>query len=385
MIFLSSLAFIVSLTACHHQSKKNKQQKIIVAQERAAVKKLYFSGILSPISTLPVVSPVGGNIVAVSFVYGQRIVAGEKIIVLNSPSLAESYRKAVDDFLHKKQSYLTGKTTFIGTQALHKAGVISENDYVSGKTQYDNAVLNYYESKYALEKVLKKAHMDSAEVESLSLSDTDKVNAILERHFHNIAITAPGSGVALFPPKKSGNDEDSHTSGKLRVGDSVKEGDLLLSIGDLSGLSATFDVSEVDVNSIHQNMTVVVTGTAFPNAVLHGVITSVSAQANQSDSNEGNGLSMFAVKINITQIDPKIMAKIRVGMTAKFEIDIHSPPHILLPVNAVSQRNGHNVVTIIDATGQEKTVPVLVGETSPNHIVIISGIKAGDKVVVPSS
>ena len=57
----------------------------------------------------------------------------------------------------------------------------------------------------------------------------------------------------------------------------------------------------------------------------------------------------------------------------------------MLPVNAVTEKNGVSVVTILDAQGKTKTVPVVTGDTTPIDVVIISGIKVGDKVVIPTS
>src|SRR3990167_6884747 len=381
IILLLSCVFL--LTACDQKNKKNKIQKtqIIVAKLETPVKKLYFTGDLFPISTSAVISPVGGNISAIDFTYGERVKDGQKLLIIDSKPLSDSYRKAVNDFLTKKQAYVTGKTTFAGTEVLYKAGVIAKNDYISAQKLFDSAKLDYLQSQYALEKVLRTAKVDSKKIESLSLSDTTKVNTILERRFQHIEIPATGTGVALFPQPKT-NSAGGTTSGKLRVGDSVKEGDLLLSIGDLSGLSATFDVSEVDIDRIRENMAVIVTGNAFPGTQLKGVVTAVSVQANQGGGG-GGGLSMFTVKINIPKIAVDVIKKIRVGMTAKFEIDIKGTPHIMLPVNAVTQQNGNNVVMVSDANGKIKATPVLVGETSSTQIVIISGVNVGDKVVVP--
>lgn len=379
-IFLLFLCIFL-LTACDHENKKNKVQKtrVIVATLKTPVKKLYFTGTLLPITTNSVISPVGGNISAIHFAYGERVQDGQVLLVIDSRELSKTYREAVSDYLKKKQAYITGKTTFAGTKALYQAGVISQNDFISAKTTYDNTALDYLQSQFALEKVLKTANIDFQKIETLSLSDTEKVNAVLETHFRHIQIPATGTGVALFPQPKRNSGGD--TSGKLAVGDTVKENDLLLSIGNLTGLSASFNVSEIDIDRIHRKMPVIITGSAFPGAQLHGVVTAVSVQADQDSGGEG-GLSMFSVKINIPRVDEEIMEKIRVGMTAKFEIDIPGVPHIMLPVNAVTRSNGNDTVTLLVAPGKEKTVPVIVGETSPTDIVIINGVQVGDKVVV---
>lgn len=375
---------VILLVSCHGDHKKTKEKtNIIVAREQTPIQRLYFTGSLSPIQTIPVISPVAGNIVKREFEYGERVDKGKVLFVIDSKSLADDYHKDVSDFIQKKQAYETGATSFQGTQVLFKAGVIAKEDYTNDKTSYENKKLDYLEAKYKLEKVLKTANInaqkvDVNKVESLSLADTNRVNELLQKHFRNIEIKAPGSGVALFPKKLMTG--ASQVSGKLETGYPVKAEQLLLSIGDLSGLSATFNVSEVDIDRIKDNMPVIVTGSAFPGDKLDGYICAVSVQANQ-DANNG-GLSMYSVSIEIPTVKPEVMKKIRVGMTAKFEVDIKGEPRIMIPVDAVFQQNGKSVVTVLDAKNKPHIVPVETGITTPTDVVIISGIKAGDKILV---
>lgn len=377
------LVCVLMLPGCHSKNKsKQPQQKeqIVVAASKASVQRLYFAGTLAPIQMVPVVSPVAGNISELHFTYGQHIAENQKLLVIQSKPLSEDYRKAVTDFLQKKQSYASGKLSFEGTQALYTAGVVSRDEFTTEKTQYENKSLDYLQSQYALERVLRTANIDPKTIEALSLAQTKEVNEILQRHFRHIEINAPAAGVALFPTGRSS--DDSSSSGKITVGASIKEGQLLLSIGDLSGLSASFDVSEEDIDRIHENMPVLVTGSAFPGAELKGFISTVSAQATPSGGG-GGGLSMYSVSIKIPTVDPDVMKKIRVGMDAKFEVDITSPAHVMLPVNAVVENNGMTTVTVLDSQGKQKTVPVVTGNTTPTEVVIISGVNPGDKVVIP--
>lgn len=369
------------LSACHDKNKSEQVKKthIIVAKEETPVKKLYYTGALNPIQTLGVVTPVAGNIVSIDFNYGERVKKGQVLLIIHSRPLAENYQKAITDFIHKKQAYSTAQDDFAGTQALYNAGAIAKNDYDSAKTQFENSALDYLQSRYELEKVLHTASVDSKKIEALSISDTETVNAILQKRFQHIEVLAPDAGVALFPTETT-DSSGNKTDGKLTQGMEIKEGQLLLQIGDLTGLSATFDVSEVDIDSIKKGMSVLVTGDAFPNHVLTGYVEAVSAQAKQNSGE--SGLSMFVVKIKIPNVDQEIMKKIRVGMTAKFEIDIKSAPRIILPIKAIAESNGITTATILDAQGKEKKVSVVTGDTTPAEVVVVSGIKVGDRVVI---
>lgn len=382
LIFIFLLLSIIGITSCEAKSKHTQKTHIIVAKLETPVQQLYFTGTLDPIQTVPVVSPIAANVVSMNFAYGQRIQNNQLLFVLSSSTLADNYRKAINNYLQKKLAYTTKEQNFSGMQSLYDAEAIAKNDYTASKSELDNAKLDFLQAQYDLESVLRTASVDPEKIEKLTISDTDQVNKLLERRFRHVEILSPGAGIALFPPQKSdsGGSSSDVSSGKLSAGASVKQDELLLSIGDLSGLSASFNVSEVDIYRIHNGMPVIVTGSAFPGKKLQGVISTVSAQANQGGST--GGLSMYAVSVKIPNVDPKTMERIRVGMTAKFQINIDSQPRIMLPLSAVSEKNGGSVVTILDANGKDKEVSVVTGRTTMTDVVIESGIKVGDKVVV---
>lgn len=384
IIFLVAFTSLFLLTSCNSQTKKQKQKdEIIVAKEQTPERKLFFSGILSPIDTTAVIAEIAGNITSMQFSYGERVKAGETLFVISSPQLANEYHKAVKDFLAKKEAYVNGKSSFAGTQALYDAGALSKDDYVTAKTQYDNNALDYLQSEYALQNVLRTANIDPKTIETLSLSDTKRVNLLLQRRFRQIEIKAPADGIALFPLKSDKTAGSDDSSGKLMVGSAIKQGQLLLSIGNLSGLKATFQASEEDIDRLHKDMAVLVTGSAFPGDVLHGFISSVSAQASEGGGGMNGGSGTYAIDVKIPKVDPKTMNKIRVGMSAKFEIVIKSSSQIMLPIQAVSHQGSTAQVTLLNADGKKSVVPVITGETTPTDIVIISGVKVGDKIVVP--
>lgn len=382
LILIFLLLNIIGINSCEAKSKSVKKTHIIVAKLETPVQKLYFTGTLDPIQTLPVVSQIAGDVVSMHFTYGERIQNNQLLFVLSSSALADSYRKTINNYLQKKQAYAMSQQNFEGMKTLYDAGAVSKNDYETNKAQLDNAKLDFLEAQYDLEHVLRTAAVDPEKVEKLTIADTDTINKLLQKHFHHIAIFSPGAGIALFPAQKSGSSgSGSDTSGgKLTVGAPVKQDELLLSIGDLTGLSAVFNVSEVDIYRIHKGMPVTVTGSAFPGETLQGVVSAVSAQASQGGAS--GGLSMYAVSVKIPNVDAKTMKRIRVGMTAKFEIDIGSQSRIMLPLQAVQEKNGTSVVTILDANGKEKEVSVVTGRTTMTDVVIESGIKVGDKVVV---
>ncbi len=353
----------------------------VTAKLQTQVTRLYYKGSLSPLTSTSVLSPVEGNITKLFFKYGAFVKKDQTLVLIDSTKLADDYREAITKYLQAKDAFGTGKQTYEGTVALYKAGVISSNDYATGKSQYETNVLNYYQAKFSLEKILAQANVDPKSIESLSIVDTKQVNQILQRQFSNIMVHAPADGVALFPvaSESSGNDK----TGKLTVGSEVKQGQLILSIGDLSGFSVVLPVSEISINKIKPGLSAIVTGDAFPGITLKGVVTSVANQANPDNSGGGNGMSLFNIEVQMPSITAEQQQIIHVGMTATIEIDINNPPRVLLPIQAVFQKNNQNMVTIVDPKTQtQRDVPVITGDTTLTDVVIVKGVNPGDVVVV---
>lgn len=386
--FIFIIVTIFSVGGCQKdEGKKTEEQQpnIVVAKRQTPVIKLFFSGALEPIDTFPVVSPLDARVAAIKFDYGENVIKGQELFLLSSEQLADNYRKAVTDYLQKKDSYNNGVESYQGSLALYKAGIVSQETFNTAKSQYENTVLSFFQSRYQLETVLRHANIDIKNIEGLSLADTDKINKILHRRFRNIIVKAPGTGVALFPTQdqtSNGTDGDQK-SGKLEVGTQLKKGQLMLNIGDLSGLSVKISVNEININKIKVGMPAIITGDAFPEYTLKGHVSEVATQAIPTQGGDGGGLSTFSVHVSIPKITEQERKVIRVGMTAKIQINIKEKSQIVLPMQAVVVKNGQSQVTIMDEKGQRRTIIVETGSTTPEgNIVIYKGIKPGDKVIV---
>ena len=380
--WLGVLILIGFLVGCQNQQKqtaKLKKETIITAKLHTPVVPLYYNGVLAPIQLILVLSPVNGRIADLNFKYGEFVVQGQSLLVIDSAKLTQNFRKSITDYLQKKGAFANSAEKFQGTEALYRAGVISREEYLTGKNQYQTAQLNFFQSQFAMEKVLKLAGVDIPGIERLTLADKEEITKILKRQFKHIVIRAKGSGIALFPLKSSqGSDNGAKL---LNVGHQVKQNQLLLSIGNLSGLSAKIDVSEVNINRIKKGMSAIVTSSAFPGITLHGQVSNVSSQAHTSQG--GSGSSMFTVLVKIPKLAKKYKKIIRVGMTAKIEIDIKKHPVIMVPIAAVFQKGGGAAVTIIDKKGKRRVVSVVTSFTTSKEVAIVQGIKKGDRVVVP--
>ena len=237
------------------------------------------------------------------------------------------------------------------------------------------------QSKFELETLLHKIHIDPREIEKLSLADQDQLAPLLTKQFDHIDIKATGSGVALFPIDQGGDTSSDDISDALHVGSKLSEGQLMLSIGDLSGLSVDLVASEDSINRLHPGMPATITSDAFPGIHLQGKVSSVSLQA-EPNASGGRSLSQFPLHVIVPTVSSEDLVHIKVGMTCKVQLNIVADSALMVPLSAVVFDGHHAIVRQRLKDGTIKKVIVVTGLTTPSEVVIVSGLKAGDQVLM---
>jgi multidrug efflux pump subunit AcrA (membrane-fusion protein) len=210
----------------------------------------------------------------------------------------------------------------------------------------------------------------------LSIANIDKVTQAmhLKMSSENLRIVSPAQGVVLGTSK---NEEESK---KVIKGDTVKQGDVLAVIGDMSGLSVRIKVNELTINQLKVAQKVKISGIAFPDDLLSGVIQRVDRQGETANG----GLPTFTVEVIAKGLSQKQKRDIHVGMSAKVEIDVDGGAELMVPIAAVSENEGVSSVRLYDEnSGKTKQVKVETGKTTIDSVAILSGLNVGDKIIVP--
>jgi len=390
--YLITLILIATLLACSlwlkrhgspHQSFSQNSHSLYQVKMKSHKQSLYYNATISPLTNTPVLSPVAGQVAKMSFRYGETLKKGQTLAVIVSADLAENYRKDINDYLAKKDAYQRDREKHQSAIMLFNAGVISKDELKQAESQLQSDMLNLNQSRFELEKVLKLVGIEMKQIDNIELSQTSAVNALLDRQFHDIVVKSPASGIALFPEQsQSANSEKSSSGGQINVGSEVKQNDLLLMIGDFSGLSIIINVAESDINKVTTGMPASITGEAFPGIELHGKVEAVSSQAQPAQS--GEGPSSFQVVIRVAKMTAEQRKVLHVGMSARVELSIRQPPTLTIPFKAVHfDHNGLPEVTVVKS-GQNIATPVQTGVTTQDEITIIGGLKQGDTILVPN-
>ena len=172
-----------------------------------------------------------------------------------------------------------------------------------------------------------------------------------------------------------------------KAGETSEAGKVLCSIYDLSYLTMTLSVDELDISDIEVGQKVSITADAVEGKTYTGVVTKVSVAGTSS-----GGTTTYPVTVRIDETEGLLP-----GMNVDAAITLESASDVLaIPAGALNR--GNTVLVTADSpsaaggTPQENagevyhSVPVEIGASDSSYIEIRSGLQEGDTVAyIPQS
>lgn len=184
--------------------------------------------------------------------------------------------------------------------------------------------------------------------------------------------------------------------------DTVSMGTELVEVTNYSNLEMVVNVDELDISKVKVGQTAQIDVSALPDTEFTGTVTSVSKEANESET---SSVAQYAVNVKINK-----PAGIKVGMTAEAVITTESKENVLtVPIEAVQTQGDQYYVQVSAAEGvttsteteqQEQTSgtdketnaaalqgtqkTVEVGLQNDEVAEIVSGLSEGEEVILPT-
>jgi HlyD family secretion protein len=183
-------------------------------------------------------------------------------------------------------------------------------------------------------------------------------------------VVAPRDGTVVYTTDWKGD--------KRKVGDSCWRGQRVVEIPNLNKMKAKGEVDEVDAGKIAVGERVTFRLDSHPDDELHGTITQ-AARTVQQQSGTKNPVKVLNVDIAIDKTDP---AKMRPGMRFQGTVELaRSRNVVVIPRNAVFVAAKGPIVYRRGVFGVAQ-VPVKLGRENDKLVEVLSGLSAGDRVLV---
>ncbi len=287
-------------------------------------------------------SPVQGRVLEVRARLGDRVKAGDILLVVDSPDIAQAYSEFIkeeSDLTYAIRAYELAKDLY-ETKALPLKDLKqAENDLVKAKAEFRRA----------------KERLLSLRVPAAELDKPIDKQQITSR----FDMRSPLTGTVV---------ERTVTPGQSVGGDPSQ---VLFTVADLDTLQVVADIYERDLDLIHPGLTAMVTVEAYPDASFAAAVAAIGDVVDQNTRT-----------IKVRAWVDNASHKLKPEMFARLHIDIsEGKDFITIPKEAVLEIDGKEYVYLAQPDGQYVKQEVKVGSTADDHLRILQGLKPGDRVV----
>ena len=421
------LAMIVGFTV--HQSSKNVstvQTGKVLHQDLATV--VSASGEIKPKTYANIGANAFGKITHLYVKEGDHVKKGQLLAQLenvqsaadvnaNAASLQAAQTDAMAseaalktsqaDLVRAQADYDRNKMDWERAQSLYKDGLIAKSDFDSRKNAWSTADAGLVQAQSRVAQA--KAQKDSAE------GHISQAKATLVHYsdlLQKTTNTAPFDGVVTNLPVREGE--------TVVVGIQNAQGSTLMTIADMSVITAEVKVDETDIVNVHLGQPAEVTIDAIPKKIFHGNVSEIgdnaiirSSGVSTSQSNTASEEAKdFKVVVTLTDAPQEL----RPGLSTTAKITTATRSNALaVPIQALTMRTKDQVdqqnstpgsvhaaaPDTKDAAAKPKKaddiqgvflvrnkkavfVPVTTGITGTTDIEVLNGLKEGDEVITGS-
>ncbi|MGA2414090.1 MAG: efflux RND transporter periplasmic adaptor subunit [Candidatus Sulfotelmatobacter sp.] len=318
------------------------------------------------------------------------------------------------DLLRAQADYARNKMDWERAQNLYKDGLIAKSDFDSRQNAWATADSGLVQAKARVAQA--KAQKDSADRHvSQARANLRRVADVLEKTTYS----APYDGVVTNLPVREGE--------SVVIGIQNALGSTLLTLADMSVITAEVKVDETDIVNVHVGQPAEVTIDAIPKRVFHGTVseigdnaivrsTGVATSQQTSASEEAKdfkvvvtvndppqdlrpGLSTTAkittaARSNVLSIPIQALA---IRTKAQLEMEKSAPGTVQAASEAASKhtdkdkdkdkdKNSKQDVQGVFVIRKKKAefVPVATGITGTSDVEVVSGLNDGDEVITGS-
>jgi HlyD family secretion protein len=357
----------------------------------------------------------GATLATVESVQPQAAVSAQDATIAASRTDITSYiaaEKTAEANIAEGKADLEQKTLdYNRSLSLYNEKLIAKQDFDAKKAAYDMAVATLDQRVATLAQAKaqtdsQRGHMNQAVASQRS--NYDALDKTVSR--------APFDGLVTNVPVREGE--------TVVLGIQNAEGSTLMTLADMSVITAEVKVDETDIVNISMNQPADVTVDALPGRVFKGHVTEVGDQAllrttgvATSQSTTGTEEAKdFKVVVTLDQTPGQANDELRPGLSATAKITTaHKTNVLILPIQALVQRDpaaekvlaanaGKSTPVAANAPGSFGTakaqlvqgvyllqtehkklraifVPVTTGITGATDIEVLSGLKEGDEIV----
>ncbi len=362
---------------------------------------------------------MGAILAKVESVQPEATVAAQQAAISSSKTDINSYVAAENtasaNIAQAHADLQQKKLDFDRADALFKDQLIAKQDFDAKKAAYDVAAATLQQREAALAQA--KAQTESQREATFNFIGNGQPARQLRRSRQGPSAAAPFDGLVTNVPVREGE--------TVVVGIQNAQGSTLMTLADMSVITAEVKVDETDIVNMSLGQPADVTVDALPGRTFKGHVTEVGDQAllrttgiATSQSTTGTEEAKdFKVVVTLDNVSGAALDDLRPGLSTTAKITVAKKPNVLtIPIQALVERDPasekelaahqgkpatasnaappaatptkpsltQGVYVLSTASGKVRAtfVPVTTGITGATEIEVLSGLKQGDEIVI---
>lgn len=360
--------------------------KLVTVERGTMTRSVVATGKIEPITKIEVKSKANGIIEQMRVDVDQVVRSGDVLVELDKENLRAQVRES-------RANLQAAQAAALGAAAqLSKDKVAAQApDVEFAKRNYDRAQQLYEQ------KLVSPQSLDDAR-SALDLANNRRAGAQVQLGISQAKVSEAEANVAQAQAAVDRNEEQlanatirspinatvltrdveigSPVSSILNMGSAAT---LVMTLGDINQVFVRGKVDEVDIGRVRLGQAARITVETFKDKKFEGRVTQISPIGAEKDN-----VTTFEVKVSIDNPGNQLKA----NMTANAEIVLEEYPNsLIIPESAISYDASRNpTVDLADpgAKGGKRKVTIKTGVGNGTKTQVTTGLKQGDKVVLPS-
>lgn len=369
-------------------------------EKRTIVETVSASGKVQSETEVKLSSEVSGEIVELHVKEGDAVKKGQLLCRVRPDILQSGYDRAVaslnsqratlassqQQLRQAEASFRNTESKFKRNSELYKNKVISAAEFDAIRAEYEGA----------------KANLESLRQGVIgSQFGVEQSSAIVKEAADNLARTT------IYAPADGIISKLSVELGERVVGTAQMAGTEIMRISNLKAMEVSVDVNESDINRVSVGDDADIEVDAFQGKTFKGVVTEIASSASVVGTS-ADQVTNFIVKVRVLDTPNESYSIFRPGLSATVDIHTEKVSGITVPIQSVTTREEEKKETakadnsgadngekkeekdsepvkeyvFVYGNGKVKQVQVKTGIQDDTHILVTSGLKGGEEVVV---
>jgi len=337
--------------------------------------------------------------------------------MLDGSAAGQELKRLNDDIVLAEGNLKTSQARLAGTEKLHDANYVSDLDLqgdrltvINREFSQQNANVNldlflrydfpksaeqnlsdYIEAGRRLERTFAECRSRLAQAQARLANAQEQLRSQqtrvseLEQQIAHCTMRAKAPGLVIYGTGSSGDAFRAMRgrgggggSGIIAEGETVFQGQTIISMPDTATMVAEISVHETEVDKVRPGQPATIVMDAFPDQVLHGEVLEVAPLPDQQRGFMNPDLKVYTTLVKIDGTHDFL----RTRMSCRVEVLIRDLEDVVIvPIQVVANRRGRKVCYVVTAQGPEER-EVQTGAFNDTFVQIVSGLDGGEEVLL---